>query len=63
MGLQSFKSDYLRSKDLSYFQDYNEQQKSSGHIYVAENLDELQETLQELNLPQAMFYYSTTDSF
>ena len=63
MELQNFESDYLFNKDLSYFEDFNTAQKSMGHIYVADNVCEIQETLEELNLSSAMLYNLETDSF
>ena len=63
MELQIFKAEYLHNKDLSYFKDYNINHKSTPHIYVADSVQELQETLEELNLPSAMVYNSNTDSF
>ena len=63
MELQNFKTEYLHNKDLSYFEDYNISHKSTSHIYIADTIHELQDTLEELNLPSAMFYNSNTDSF
>ena len=63
MELQNFETEYLHSKDLSYFEDYDTSHKSTSHIYVADTIQELQETLEELNLPSAMVYNSKTDSF
>ena len=54
MELQNFEMEYLHNKDLSYFEDYNTNYKSTPHVYVAEGLEEIQETLQELNIPAAM---------
>ena len=62
MELQSFKMEYLHNKDLSYFEDYNTNYKSTPHVYVAEGLEEIQETLQELNIPAVMVYNAETDS-
>ena len=61
MDLQNFEMEYLHNKDLSYFEDYNTNHKSTPHVYVAEGLEEIQETLQELNLPVAMVYNAKTD--
>ena len=63
MELQNFEAEYLHNKDLSYFEDYNINQKSTPHIYIADSVQELQETLEELNLPSAMVYNSSMDSF
>ena len=63
MELQNFEAKYLHNKDLSYFEDYNINQKSTPHIYIADSVQELKETLEELNLPSAMVYNSSTDSF
>ena len=46
----------LHNKDLSYFEDYNTNCKSTPHVYVAEGLEEIQETLQELKITVAMVY-------
>ena len=54
--LQNFEMEYLHNKDLSYFKDYNTNYKSTPHVYVAEGLEEIQETLQGLNIPAAMVY-------
>ena len=48
--------EYLHNKDLSYFEDYDTNHKSTPHVYVADGLEEILETLQELNLPAAMVY-------
>ena len=61
MELQSFEMEYLHNKDLSYFKDYDINHKSTLHVYVADGLEEVQETLQELNLPTAMVYNGKTD--
>ena len=61
MDLQSFEMKYLHNKDLSYFEHYNTNYKLTPHVYVAEGLEEIQETLQELNIPVAMVYNATTD--
>ena len=53
--------EYLHNKNLSYFEDYNTNYKSTAHVYVAEGLEEIQETLQELNIPVAMVYNGETD--
>ena len=45
MELKAFEAEYLKSKDLSNFQDYEVQHKSSSHVYIADSLSELQETL------------------
>ena len=63
MELQNFETEYLFDKDLSYFEDYNLIQKSASHVYVADTIQEVEDTLEELNLPEAMLYNSTTDSF
>ena len=54
MELQNIEMEYLHNKDLSYFEDYNTNYKLTPHVYVAEGLEEIQETLQELNIPAAM---------
>ena len=54
--------EYLHNKDLSYFEDYNTNHKSTPHFYVAEGLEEIQETLQELNIPVAMVYNGETEN-
>ena len=61
MELQNFEMEYLHNKDLSYFEDYNTNYKSTPHVYVAEGLEEIQETLQELNIPAAMVYNAKTE--
>ena len=61
MELQNFEMEYLHNKDLSYFEDYNTNYMSTSHVYVAEGLEEIQETLQELNIPEAMVYNAKTD--
>ena len=61
MDLQNFEMEYLHNKDLSYFEDYNTNYKLTPHVYVAEGLEEIQETLQELNIPVAMVYNGETD--
>ena len=61
MELQKFKIDYLYNKDLSYFDDYNTNHKSTPHVYVADDMQEIQDTLQELNLPAVMVYNAETD--
>ena len=61
MDLQNFEMEYLHNKDLSYFEDYNTNCKLTPHVYVAEGLEEIQETLQELNIPVAMVYNRETD--
>ena len=53
--------EYLHNKDLSYFEDYDTNHKLTPHVYVAEGLEEIQEMLQELNLPAAMVYNGETD--
>ena len=63
MELQNFKTEYLHSKDLSYFEDYDTTHKSTSHVYVADTMQEIQENLKELNLPAAMVYNSNTNSF
>ena len=63
MELQKFEIDYLFNKDLSYFEDYNMDHKSTPHVYVADDMQEIQDTLQELNLPRAMVYNSNTDQW
>ena len=63
MELQNFKTEYLHNKVLSYFEDYDTSHKSTSHIYIADTIQELQETLEELDLPSAMVYNSNTDSF
>ena len=45
MELQNFEMEYLHNKDLSYFEDYNTNYKLTPHVYVAEGLEEIQETL------------------
>ena len=62
MELQNFKMEYLHNKDLSYFKDYNTSYKSTPHVYVAEGLEEIQESLQQLNIPAAMVYNAETDA-
>ena len=42
MELQKFEIDYLFNKDLFYFEDYNTNQKSTAHVYVADNMQEIQ---------------------
>ena len=61
MALQNFEMEYLHNKDLSYFKDYNTNYKLTPHVYVAEGLEEIQETLQELNIPATMVYKAKTD--
>ena len=61
MDLQNFEMEYLHNKDLSYFENYNTNYKLTPHVYVAEGLEEIQETLQELNIPAAMVYNAKTD--
>ena len=61
MDLQNFEMEYLHNKDLSYFENYNTNYKLTFHVYVAEGLEEIQETLQELNIPVAMVYNTKTD--
>ena len=39
-----FEMEYLHNKDLSYFKDYNTNYKSTPHVFVAEGLEEIQET-------------------
>ena len=56
MELQNFEMEYLHNKDLSYFEDYNTNYKLTPHVYVAEGLEEIQEILQEVNIPAAMVY-------
>ena len=63
MQLQNFEAEYLHNKDLSYFEDYDTTHKSTSHVYVVDPMQELQETLEELNLPAAMVYNSNTNSF
>ena len=64
MELQNFEVAYLQDKNLSYFEEVDTRRKSSPHhIYMADSLDEIQETLEELNLPEAKVYNSETDSF
>ena len=55
MDLQNFEMEYL------HFEDYNTNYKSTPHVYVAEGLEEIQETLQELNIPVTMVYNAKTD--
>ena len=62
MELQEFEIDYLFNKDLSYFEDYNTKQKSTAHVYVVDDMQEIQNTLQELKLPTVMLYNSGTDT-
>ena len=52
--MKNFKTEYLHSKDFSYFEDYDTSHKSTSHVYIADTIQELQETLEELNLPSAM---------
>ena len=61
MDLQNFEMEYLHNKDLSYFEDYNTNYKLTPHVYVAEGLEEIQEMLQEVNVPAAMVYNRETD--
>ena len=53
--------EYLHNKDLSYFEDYDTNHKSTPHVYVADGLEEAQEMLQELNLPTAKVYNEETE--
>ena len=63
MALQQFEVEYLQDKDLLYFEEYDQQRRMSPHqIYVAESITEMQEILEELNIPQAKFYNSITDT-
>ena len=61
MELQNFEMEYLHNKDLSYFKDHNTNYKSTPHVYVAEGLEEIQETLQELNMPAVIVYNAKTE--
>ena len=63
MELQKFETEYLHDKDLSYFEDYDTTHKLTAHVYIADTMQELQETLEELNLPAAMVYNPNTNSF
>ena len=62
MEQQNFEMEYLHNKDMSYFEDYNTNYKSTSHVYVAEGLEEIQETLQELNIPAVMVYNAEMDA-
>ena len=64
MELQTFETDYLQDKDISYFEEVDQQRKSSpNYIYMADTLLEIQQTLEELNLPEAKVYNAETGSF
>ena len=61
MDLQNFEMEYLHNKDLSYFEDYNTNCKSTPMSMLLRAWKEIQETLQELNIPVAMVYNGETD--
>lgn len=64
MELQNFETEYLQDKSLLYFEDVDTRRNSSlHHIYMADSLDEIQHTLEELKLPEAKVYNLEMDSF